>query len=137
MLRRDHILKMIEEFAKVVGQVLQLNNEGRKEDALHQLRQSYATFFREDPEMIRHLHPAQLLQKLVTQDGLQPRQIEIFAQGLRAEADILLESDPEQAKDRFVKALTFYEYADQHDADNYSLVRRNAIEEIKLNISAL
>lgn len=137
MLRRDHILVMIEEFAKVIGHVLQLHNDGRKDEALLRLRGAYSAFFREEPEMIRHLHPSQLLKKLVTQDGFTPAQVEIFAQGLRAEADMLLETDPEQAKDRYVKALAFYEYAEQHDTGNYSVVRRNAIEEIKFSISAL
>lgn len=128
---------MIEEFAKVVGEALQLHKEGRNEEALNQLRESYSAFFKEESELIRILHPGQLLKKLVMEDGLTPAQVEIFGKGLRAEADVLMETDPEQAKDRYVKALAFYEYAEQYDAGNYSVVRRNAIEEIKFSISAL
>lgn len=128
---------MIEEFARVVAHVLQLNTEGNREEALKQLRESYTTFFHEDAELIRILHPSQLLKKLVTTDGLTPAQVEIFAQGVRAEADLLLENDPEQAKDRYVKSLALYEYAEHADASNYSVVRRHAIEEIRFSISAL
>lgn len=128
---------MIEEFARVVAHVLQLNTEGNREEALKRLRESYTTYFGEDAEMIRVLHPEQLLKKLVSSGEFTPSQIEIFARGLRAEADILLETDPEQAKDRYVKSLVLYEYAEQADAANYSIVRRHAIEEIRFSISAL
>ena len=137
MLRRDYIQKMIEEFARVVAAALKLNSDGNREEALKQLRASFAAFFNEDPELIRHLPPSSILKKLVTQDGLTPQQIETFAYGLRAEADMLLESDPAQAKDRYLKALALYEYAEVNDPDNYSIVRRHAIEEIKFSISAL
>lgn len=137
MLRRDYVQKMIEEFARAVAHALKLNTEGNREKALKGLRESFATFFNEDPELIRALHPSQILKKLVTQDGLTPQQVETFAYGLRAEADMLMETDPAQAKDRYLKALALYEYADMHDSDNYSVVRKHAIEEVKFCISAL
>lgn len=137
MLRRDYIQKMVEEFARVVAHVLQLNMEGKSEEALRRLRDSYTTFFNENPEMISALLPSQLLKKLVDGDGLTPGQIEVLAQGLRAEADLLMDSDQRQAKDRYVKALAFYEYAELNDQSNFSISRRNSIEEIKHCISAL
>lgn len=137
MLRRDYIQKMIEEFARMVAHVLQLNTEGNRDEALKKLRESYTTFFNENPEMISALLPSQLLKKLVEGDGLTPAQVEILAQGLRAEADILMDIDQQQAKDRYVKALAFYEYAELNDAANFSISRRHAIEEIRYCISAL
>lgn len=137
MLRRDYVQKMIEEFARAVAHALKLNTDGSREEALKRLRESFAAFFHEDPELIRIMDPSQILKKLVTQDGLTPHQVETFAYGLRAEADILMETDQAQAKDRYLKALALYEYADIHDADNYSVVRKHAIEEIKFCISAL
>ena len=59
---------MIEEFARVVAHVLQLNTEGNREEALKRLRESYTTYFGEDAEMIRVLHPEQLLKKLAGLD---------------------------------------------------------------------
>lgn len=137
MLRRDYVQRMIDEFARVVGRALGLNQEGRREDALRLLQESYSAFFNEDTEMIGLLDPQQLLKRLVVQDGLSPAQIEIFASGLRAEADLLAESDPAQAKDRYFKALALYEYVEHNDVSNYSLARRYAIEEIRYSISAL
>jgi hypothetical protein len=137
MLRRDYVQKMIEEFARAVAHALKLNTEGNKQEAIRRLRESFATFFNEDPEAIRHMHPSNVLKKLVTEDGLTPQQVETFAYGLRAEADILVEIDAGQAKDRYVKALALYEYADAQDTDNYSVSRKHAIEEVKSCISAL
>ncbi len=136
MLRRDYIQRMIDEFAKVVGRALQLNAESRRDEALKAIRDSYSTFFNEDAQMIRHLMPSQLIRKLLD-DGFTAAQIEIFAQGVRAEADILLNSEAGEAKDRYVKALALYEYVEYSDQGNYSIVRRNAIEEIRFSISAL
>lgn len=127
---------MIDEFAKVVGRALQLNAESRTDEALKAIRDSYSTFFNEDAQMIRHLMPTQLIRKLLD-DGFTTAQIEIFAQGVRAEADILLNSEAGEAKDRYVKALALYEYVEHSDTGNYSIVRRNAIEEIQFSISAL
>jgi hypothetical protein len=137
MLRRDYVQRMIDEFARVVGRALGLNQEGRREDALRLLQESYSTFFNEDAKMIALYDSEQLLKKLISEDGFSPAQIEIFAGGLRAEADMLLGQDPAQAKDRYLKALALYEYVEHSDASNYSLARRYAIEEIRYSISAL
>jgi len=136
MLRRDYIQRMIDEFAKVIGRALQQNADGRTEDALRSIRDSYSTFFNEDAQMIRLLMPSQLIRKLLD-DGFTVAQIEIFAEGVRTEADLLLNTEPGEAKDRYVKALALYEFVEHSDPGNYSIVRRNAIEEIRFSISAL
>lgn len=127
---------MIDEFAKVIGRALQQNADGRTEDALRSIRDSYSTFFNEDAQMIRLLMPSQLIRKLLD-DGFTVAQIEIFAEGVRTEADLLLNTEPGEAKDRYVKALALYEFVEHSDPGNYSIVRRNAIEEIRFSISAL
>jgi hypothetical protein len=136
MLKRDYIQRMIDEFAKVIAHALQLNTNGRREEALRTIRESYSTFFGNEAALIDHLAPSQLIQKLLD-DGLTTGQLEIFAQGVRAEADLLLESDPRTAKERYVKALALYEYVEMHDHGNFSISRRNALEEISFSISAL
>lgn len=136
MLRRDYIQRMIDEFAKVVAHALNLNTDGRRDEALKAIRDSYATFFNEDAHMIRHLMPTQLIKKLLA-DEFTTAQIEIFAHGVRTEADLLLSTDPGQAKDRYIKALALYEYVEHSDSGNYSIVRRHAMEEIRFSISAL
>lgn len=136
MLRRDYVQRMIDEFAKVIGRALQLHADGRSEDALKSIRESYSTFFNEDAQLVRHLMPTQLIRKLLD-DGFTAAQIEIFAEGVRAEADLLLNSQPAEAKDRYIKALALYEYVEHVDTGNFSIVRRNAIEEIAFSISAL
>lgn len=127
---------MIDEFAKVIGHALQLSSKGMREEALRTLRESYSTFFGEEAAMLDHLMPTKLIQKLLD-DGLTPGQIEIFAEGVRTEADLILETDPRTAKDRYVKALALYEYVESYDHGNFSISRRNAIEEIQFSISAL
>lgn len=136
MLRRDYIQRMIDEFAKVIGHALQLNAGGRRDEALRAIRDNYSSFFEVHHPQLEHLLPSQLLNKLL-ESGLTAAQIEILAQGIRAEADLLLDIDPRTAKDRYVKALALYEYVEMHDNENFSIVRRNAIEEIRFSISAL
>lgn len=137
MLRRDYIQRMIEEYARVLAHALGLSREGKNEEALKQLREGATAFFNLEPELVRVLLPSQLLKRLVQQDGLTPGQVEIFAEGLRLEADWLLNTQPAEAKDRYVKALALYEYVEREDSENFSIARRNAIEEIMFSISAL
>lgn len=127
---------MIDEFAKVLGHAMQLNASGRRDEALRTIRDSYSTFFAKDSQLLDHLLPSQIIRKLI-EDGLTPAQIEVFAEGVRTEADLLMEIDQRTAKDRYVKSLALYEYVESADADNFSISRRNAIEEIKFSISAL
>lgn len=137
MLRRDYIQRMIEEYARVLAHALGLQAEGRGKEALKDLQAAYGTFFNEEPELIKMLVPSQLLKRLIEHDGLTTSQVEIFAQGLRIEADLLMDSDPREAKDRYVKALALYEYVEFTDSTSYSIPRKHAIEEIKYCISAL
>lgn len=127
---------MIDEFAKVLGHALQLNANGLRDEALRTIRDAYSTFFEKDAILLNHLLPSQLIRKLL-EDGLTPAQIEVFAEGVRTEADLLMNSDQRTAKDRYVKALALYEYVESADPDNFSISRRNAIEEIKFCIAAL
>jgi hypothetical protein len=136
MLRRDYIQRMIDEFAKVIASAMELNKNGRTDEALRTIHESYSAFFNEDAHIIRHLMPTQLIGKLLD-DGFTTGQIEIFAEGIRAEADLLLNTQPGEAKDRYIKALALYEFVEHADSGNYSVVRRYAIEEIKFSISAL
>ena len=137
MLRRDYIQRMIEEYARVIEQALGLNDEGQRDEALKLLRQGTQSFFNLDPQLISVLAPSQLLMRLVKQDGLTAAQVEIFAQGLRLEADLLLNSKPGEAKDRYIKSLALFEYVEREDSANFSISRRNAIEELMYSISAL
>lgn len=135
MLRRDYIQRMIDEFAKVLAHALQLDAGGRREEALRTIRDAYATFFGKDAQLLHTLLPSELIGKLLD-DGLTPAQIEIFAEGVRAEADLLFEADQQRAKERYVQALALYEYVESADAGNFSIVRRNAMGEIRFNISS-
>lgn len=128
---------MIEEYARVVAQALGLNNEGQRDEALKQLRQGTQSFFNLDPQLIGVLAPSQLLTRLVKEDGLTAAQVEIFAEGLRLEADLLLNSQPGEAKNRYIKSLALYEFVEREDSANFSISRRNAIEELMYSISAL
>lgn len=127
---------MIDEFAKVLGHALQLNANGLRDEAIRTIRDSYSTFFGKDAQMLDHLLPTQIIRKLI-EDGLTPAQIEVFAEGVRTEADLLMETDQRTAKDRYVKSLALYEYVESADPGNFSISRRNAIEEIQYCISAL
>lgn len=128
---------MIEEYARVLAYVLGLKTDGRESEALRELRNGYSTYFNEEHDVIRALHPTQLLKRLLDHHGLNLGQIEIFAQGLRTEADLLLQHEPAEAKDRYIKALALYEYVEFTDTTSFSIPRRHAIEEIMYSISAL
>jgi HSP90 family molecular chaperone len=137
MLRRDYIQRMIEEYARVIAYALGLKQHGREEEAREELRNGWTVYFNEDPELITALAPSQLLKRLAEHHNLTLAQIEIFAEGLRTEGDLYVNTNGAFAKDRYIKALSLYEYVELNDSSSFSIPRRNAIEELVHCIPAL
>lgn len=137
MLRRDYIQRMIEEYARVIAGALKLKQQGREDDARRELENGWLLYFNEEPHIISALVPSQLLKRLLDHHQLTLAQIEIFAEGLRTEADLYLDINGAFAKDRYIKSLALYEYAEMMDTSGYSIPRRNAIEELRHCIPAL
>lgn len=137
MLRRDYIQRMIEEYARVIAGALKLKQQGREDEARRELENGWLLYFNEEPELIAALAPSQLLKRIVEHHKLTLAQIEIFAEGLRTEADLHVNSNGAFAKDRYIKSLALYEYVEMIDTADYSIPRRNAIEELRHCIPAL
>lgn len=137
MLRRDYIQRMIEEYARVIAHALGLKQQGREEEAREELRNRWTVYFNEDPELITALAPSHLLKRLAEHHNLTLAQIEIFAEGLRTEGDLYVNTNGAFAKDRYIKALSLYEYVELNDSSSFSIPRRNAIEELVHCIPAL
>jgi HSP90 family molecular chaperone len=137
MLRRDYIQRMIEEYSRVIAAALTLQKNGQEEEARQELENGWTQYFSEDPHIITALVPSQLLKRLLNHHQLTLAQIEVFAQGLRAEADLYVNSNGAFAKDRYIKSLALYEYVEMTDTTEYSIPRRNAIEELRHCIPAL
>lgn len=137
MLRRDYIQRMIEEYARVIAHALGLKQQGREEEAREELRNGWSVYFNEDPELITALPPSLLLKRLTEHHNLTLAQIEIFAEGLRTEGDLYVNINGAFTKDRYIKALSLYEYVELNDSSSFSIPRRNAIEELIHCIPAL
>ena len=137
MLRRDYIQRMIEEYARVIAHALGLKQQGREEEAREELRNGWSVYFNEDPELIAALPPSLLLKRLTEHHNLTLAQIEIFAEGLRTEGELYVNINGAFAKDRYIKALSLYEYVELNDSSSFSIPRRNAIEELIHSIPAL
>jgi hypothetical protein len=137
MLRRDYIQRMIEEYARVISIALGLKQQGREEEARRELQNGWSVYFNEEPDLITALAPSQLLKRLIEHHHLTLRQLEIFAEGLRTEADLHVDKNGAFAKDRYIKSLALYEYVELNNSAAYSIPRRNAIEELRHCIPAL
>lgn len=106
MIRRDYVLRMIEQFFALLRRVLHLREERRLEEALALVRQGYRSFLAMDDAFVDARSARELLE-LVDAQVIQPEQLAMAARFLREEADLLESLElPDEARRRRGKALS-------------------------------
>jgi hypothetical protein len=117
---------MIEEFARVLARAMGLRNQQRREDALHELAQSYQPFFGITPEVLYGISPEALIDLLGHERPLTPAQAGALAQALEMEASIHFGQNNSLAADRCRKALAVYTWLKTADPSTFSIPRLEA-----------
>lgn len=113
MFQRDYILRMIEQFVKVLAKIL-FNKEAKNySTALDEIRQSYHSVFGIDKELISISSAEEIVSLLKLQGKSEPKVFIMLAEFLKEEADlhkVLKDISPSEVDKIYCKALSlFYE----------------------------
>lgn len=133
--RKDYILRIIEDFFKFLAQILHLKGEKQYQQAVALIDEASMSLL--------HLNITELektesdISKVIGEKQLNHDQIEILAQLLKVKADIYKETSARfSAINLYEKSLYLFEYV-QNVSKNYSLERINQMGEIKLALKDL
>ena len=134
-IRRDYLLRIIDEFFKFLSKILKL--KGAKE-----YQQAFA-LIEETSQTLLHLQLSEFLDNqepilnMVSNKSLNLDQIEILAELLKVKADIDLELNNNfSAINSYVKSLDLFEHI-QSSSKNFSLARIDKIKDINFTLTSL
>ncbi len=108
MIRRDYILRLIEQFFQIVKRVVNYRAEQRYSEALALVRQGYKSFLGADAAFVDR-HSSDELLDMMHSGLLNAEQLVMAAKLLKEEAELieLLEA-PEEARSRRLKSLALF-----------------------------
>ena len=106
MIRKDYLMKLIEEAAYVMAKLMGLRKDGKDQEALHLLDETYDNFFKFEGKLLRYTDKEALLEILLHRENLSEEQLAVVADLLRNEAEVWTDKGEwTQAKDVLEKAL--------------------------------
>ena len=116
MIRKDYIMRMVEEFAKFLAAVIALRNEGKFEEALDKIDAIYKGMINIDPKVIRSMGPDEVLDYLQKDKEFENQYIKLVAELLYEEGQIYHESgDPVSALNVLEKAKILIDHLIESD----------------------
>jgi hypothetical protein len=138
MLKRDFLLKQMEEFArvmnKIISEILRLKNEGKTDEAYALAKDSLIEKFELDMENILALTIDDFRKVVVENTTSNPVQLNYLAELLYTTAELLKEKEEHhKADDLFRKSLMLYEYLNKTER-TYSPERQEKIANITRQI---
>ncbi len=131
MYRRDYIQRIIEEVARALGKAMGLRKEGLKDEALRTVQEAYPAFFSMEHELVVKLHPDDMLTFFSGKYELNAEQLEALSKVFEAEGSLLVETNLEEAQDRYAKALVLLTHLEATDTGTFSLERKQRIASLK------
>lgn len=138
MLRRDYLVRMIEEMTEMLGRIFMLRQDKKQlNEALWSLDELYKRQFRLHARLLDTL-PAKDIVNLFHSGGeLEADKLQSLARLLKEEGDIHLEmQEEEKAAARWMKALHLYLAAGAHGADRSLWNWPDAISELQALLKA-
>ena len=111
MIRRDYIMRMIEEFGKFLSAIVGLKREGNYGDALGKIDNVYEGMLDLDPKILKSVDAKELLDFLQNEKNFNNQYMKMIAELLFEEGQIYLESgDPISARNVLEKAKVLINY---------------------------
>jgi len=106
MIRDDYIMRLIEMFSESMRKILKMEREGKVEEALETIGETYRNLLGLNPEIV-HIMEVEDIKNLIEYTGIMDEhKIQILAKLLIKEGDLLLQAkDKKIAKQRYLKAL--------------------------------
>ena len=124
MIRDDYIMRLIEMFSESMRKILRMEREGKVEEALETIGETYRNLLGLNPEIV-HIMEVEDIKNLIEYTGIMDEhKIQILAKLLIKEGDLLLQAkDKKIAKQRYLKALELL-----------SRISDNSIKSLKLQV---
>lgn len=116
MVRRDYIMRMIDEFSKFLAAVVGLKNEGKFEEALNKIDDIYRGMIEADPKVLKAIEPDQLLDFLQNEKQFNNQYLKLITELFFEEGQVYVESgDPISAAIVMKKAKVLINYLMEND----------------------
>ena len=134
MFRKDYILRIVEEIARFLAKAMGLLKEGKHELAEEWLQKGYK-LLKADRGRLLNLPPGEMVEELERRQGLDFTKMELIADLIHAEGEILLARNDPGSDNTFLKSLALYEYIDKNH-NVYSFDRADKINRLKNRLNA-
>lgn len=132
MLRRDYLVRMIEEMTEVLGKVFMLRQNKKLTEALWSLDELYKRQFRLHARLLDTLPAKDIVELFHSGGELEADKLQSLARLLKEEGDIRLAmQEEEEAAARWMKALHLYLAAGLHGADRSLWNWPDAVSELQ------
>ncbi|MBP2002474.1 hypothetical protein J2Z69_003547 [Paenibacillus shirakamiensis] len=132
MLRRDYLLRMIEEMTESIGVALGLRQEKKRIEALWELDEQYKKHFRLDAQMMHALSVKDLIELFRFAGEIQTDKLQSAARLMMEESKIYLDDGKtREGVLRAIKALHLFLFAYVHGADSELWHLHDCVAELK------
>lgn len=116
MIRKDYILRMVEEFGKFLAAIVGLRREGKLDEALKKIDDVYRGMIDLDPIIIKSVSPEELLDFLQNEQQYNSHYLKMIAELLFEEGQIYVENgDPVSAQNVLGKAKILINHLMEND----------------------
>ncbi len=116
MIKKDYILRMVEEFAKFLAAIMGLREDGKYEEALKKIDNVYKGMIQLDPIGIKSIGPEELLDYLKSEKKDNHHYLKMIAELLYEEGQVYVETgDPISARNVLEKSKVLINYLMDND----------------------
>lgn len=135
MYQKDYILRMIEMLGDLLRAIFRMINKGRIDQAEESIREAYITMLRKDSAFFQQIPAERLTSTLLEDHNYTSAHLEILAELLYAEAELLnAKNESTECHPFYVKSLLLFEFVD--DAyRTFSQERLDKMEYIRKRLS--
>ncbi|MCD6276726.1 hypothetical protein J7J69_00575 [candidate division WOR-3 bacterium] len=125
MIRDDYIMRLIEMFTESMRKIIKMEKEGKNEEALEAIGETYRNLLGLNPEIV-HILEVEDIKNLMEYTGIiNDQKMQILAELLIKEGDLMLQAKNKNvAKQRYLKALELL----------FTMGRNDRIKKLKLQI---
>jgi len=116
MIRKDYILRMVEEFAKFLAAIMGLKDEGKYEEALKKIDSVYTGLLNIEPVTVKAISTDEVLDFLKTEKKFTNQYLNMVAELLYEEGMIYAEmGDPVSTRNVLEKSKVLINFLSEND----------------------
>lgn len=130
MIRKDFILRQLEELAKILGILLKLKTENKTDEAMSLLKEAYSGLLNLDDGFVDEEIPSEVFLKKVEEKGIEGDALHAFAELLYEDGMLRYENKLDNAFVRLHKALILFHLLNRTSL-TFSFDRNVKLEKLK------